>query len=87
MVIFVGGLTDATQEQQLHELFKPFGKISTMRLVRHSITQESMRYGFVTMPMEAEAQAAVEALSGYRLDGRKLTVQDAETDKRRHNGR
>jgi RNA recognition motif-containing protein len=37
--------------------------------------------------MEAEAQAAVEALSGYRLDGRKLTVQDAETDKRRHNGR
>jgi RNA recognition motif-containing protein len=86
MTIFIGGLTDLVDEQRLNELFKPYGKISTMRLVRHSITQESMRYGFVTMPSEDEACRAIEALSGYRLDGRRLTVQDAETDKRRRHG-
>lgn len=86
MTIFVAGFRDSVDEQQLESLFKPFGEISALRLVRDVATGESRRYAFVEMPNRA-ACAAIEALRGYRLEGRKLTVQDADTDQRRHHSR
>jgi len=77
MNIFVGNLTWTTTEDELAQLFEPFGTVSQARIATDRDTGRSRGFGFVEMPNDAEAEAAIEELHGATIGGRQLTVNEA----------
>ena len=84
MNIFVGNLSYNTTEEDLQEAFQEFGQVDSARVIQDRETQRSRGFGFVEMPNDDEARAAVEAMDGKELDGRPLKVNEARprVDKR-----
>ena len=77
MNIFVGNLTWTTTEDELAQLFEPFGTVSQARIATDRDTGRSRGFGFVEMPNDAEAQEAIAELHGATIGGRQLTVNEA----------
>jgi RNA recognition motif-containing protein len=77
MNIFVGNLTWTTTDDELAQLFAPFGTVSQARIATDRDTGRSRGFGFVEMPNDAEAQEAIEELHGANIGGRQLTVNEA----------
>jgi cold-inducible RNA-binding protein len=77
MRIFVGNLAFATTEEELGQLFEPYGTVERAQIVTDRETGRSRGFGFVEMPEAAEAQAAIAGLNGTSLGGRPLTVNEA----------
>jgi RNA recognition motif-containing protein len=77
MQIFVGNLAFTTTEEELAQLFHPYGEIVSVRIMTDRDTGRSRGFGFVEMPDATEAQAAIDGLNGTALGGRTLTVNEA----------
>ena len=77
MTIFVGNLYWETTEDELEQLFAPYGTIERVEILVDRVTGRSRGFGFVEMPNSTEAQAAMTALNGASLGGRPLTVSEA----------
>ena len=77
MHIFVGNLAWSTPEDELHQLFEPYGEIERTQIITDRETGRSRGFGFVEMPNLTEANAAVAGLNGTALGGRQLTVNEA----------
>lgn len=75
--IFVGNLAFTTTEQDLRQLFEPYGTVDTVRIMTDRETGRSRGFGFVEMPDRHAAQTAMEALNGTSLAGRALTINEA----------
>lgn len=75
--VYVGNLPYDTTEDQVVELFKPFGLVNRAALVKDRETGRPRGFGFVEMPNDDEARKAIEALSGKDYEGRPLTVNEA----------
>ena len=76
--LFVGGLPWSADEQALERAFDGFGTLVQTSVVRDRETNRSRGFGFVTFSTEEEAQAAVAAMDGAELDGRRLRVSLAQ---------
>ena len=79
MHIFVGNLALTTTEQDLRQLFEPYGTVETSRMMTDRETGRSRGFGFVEMPDNLAAQTALDALNGTSLAGRALTVNEARS--------
>ncbi len=77
MNIYVGNLSWGTSEADLRDAFEAFGDVSSVAIIKDRDTGKSRGFGFVEMPVDAEANAAIEALNGSNMDGRSLTVNEA----------
>jgi RNA recognition motif-containing protein len=77
MNIFVSNLNFRIRERALAELFKPYGEVTKVRIIKDRETKKSKGYGFVEMPNEEEARKAIEALNGSTQMDRTITVQVA----------
>jgi len=77
MNIFVGNLSYDSTEDSLCALFEEQGDVAEVRIIRSRDSGRSRGFGFVEMPNDEEAQAAIEALNGRELDGRTLKVSEA----------
>ena len=77
MNIFVGNLTWSTTEDELTQLFAPYGSVDRVQIATDRATGRSRGFGFVEMPDSTEAQAAIEGLHGTSVGGRPLTVNEA----------
>src|SRR5437867_1858816 len=75
--IFVGNLALTTTEQDLRQLFEPYGTVETIRIMTDRETGRSCGFGFVEMPDSQAAHSAIGALNGTSLAGRALTVNEA----------
>ena len=76
--IFVGNLPWATTDEDLHELFAPYGEVKRSKIVLDRETNRSLGFGFVDME-EADAARAIEAWNGQPYNGRVLTVNLAQS--------
>jgi len=81
--IYVGGLSYATTDKQLEELFSTHGTVESARVITDKFTGRSKGFGFVEMSSGAEAQKAIQALNGTEFDGRNLTVNEARPQEKR----
>ena len=79
--LFVGGLGSIT-EAQLREAFAPFGVVVDAIVMSDRSTGQSRGFGFITLQNRKDATAAVEALDGSELHGRRIVVNVA-TDRPR----
>ncbi len=75
--LYVGNLSYSTMEHQLREAFSPYGDIVSATLVVDKMSGQSRGFGFVEFATAAEAQRAIDAMSGADLDGRSLNVSIA----------
>ncbi|HVT04994.1 MAG TPA: RNA-binding protein [Thermoanaerobaculia bacterium] len=79
MKLYVGNLSKTTNDAQLNEMMSAFGKTESVAVVTDRDTGESRGFGFVEMPNDAEANAAMAALHGKEVDGRALKVNEAKS--------
>jgi RNA recognition motif-containing protein len=84
--IYVGGLPYAVTDQQLNDLFAPFGSVASARVITDKYSGQSRGFGFVEMATAQEAQAAISALNGSQYGGRTLTVNEAKPQEPRTGG-
>ena len=77
MNIYVGNLPYSTNRDELKELFAAFGEVNAARIVNDRETGRSKGFGFVEMNSDDEARAAIEALNGKEVGGRKVVVNEA----------
>jgi len=77
MKLYVGNLSFETTENDLQDLFEQHGQVSETRLMMDRMTGKSRGFAFVTLNDAAQANAAMNALNGYELNGRALTVSEA----------
>lgn len=77
MNIFVGNLGPDVTEEQVAELFKPFGQVGSVQLVRELFTGKLKGFGFVEMPGRQHSLSAIAGLNGKDLAGRPMTVNEA----------
>lgn len=77
MNIYVGNLAFRTTEEELRQLFGEFGEVSSVKIISDRETGRSRGFGFVEMPNQAEAEAAVNAMNDTDVGGRTLRVNEA----------
>lgn len=77
MNIYVGNLSWNLKDQDLTDLFTPYGEVASAKIVMDKFTQRSKGFGFVDMPNDEQAQAAISQLNGSEVDGRNLVVNES----------
>ena len=77
MNIFVGNLPFDATERDVCKVFERFGGIASCVIVMDKKGKESRGFGFVEMPDERGAYAAIAALDGKEFMGRPLNVSEA----------
>jgi len=87
MKIYVGNLAHQTTEQELRLAFEAFGRVESIAIIKDKFTGDPRGFGFVEMPAEAEAGAAIEGLDGSEVGGRPLKVSKARSQSDKSRGR
>ena len=80
--MYVGNLAYGVRERDLSESFKPHGKVVRARIIKNRSTGKSKGYGFVEMKSDEKPAAAIKALNGMELKGRKIVVNEAKSRSR-----
>jgi len=78
MKLLIRNLARTTSEAELLAIFEPYGTVQSCDLVMDKATGESKGFGFVEMPKQGEAKAAMKHLNGVDLDGNKIRVKKSE---------
>jgi hypothetical protein len=76
--IFIGGLPFSVTDDQLLQLFSPYGEVTEATVAVDRSTTRSKGFGFVQMTDDAAAQQAITALDGSTLSSRTITVSLAK---------
>ncbi len=77
MRIYVGNLSYQTTEAELRQAFESYGQIESVVILMDKFTGQSRGFGFVEMPVKAEAVNAINNLNDKELNGRRLRVNEA----------
>jgi RNA recognition motif-containing protein len=83
MNIYVGNLSYGMSESELRDAFAAFGEVSSAKILIDRETGRSRGFGFVEMPNQNEAEAAISQLNGKDLGGRALRINEARPRERR----
>lgn len=78
MKLLVRNLSRTTTEDELIALFSPFGDIQSCTLVMDKETGKSKGFGFVEIPRQGDAKAAMKNLNGKDVAGNKIRVKKAD---------
>ena len=78
MKLYVGNLSYDTRDQDLRTAFAVYGDVAEATVISDRDTNRSRGFGFVEMPDQTAAEAAMQGLNGKELDGRALTVNEAK---------
>lgn len=73
--LFVRRLSADVTEDELKELFTPYGTVINFVLMRNIHTGRSMRKAFVRFSKPEEAQHAMQALNDMKLKGEAISIQ------------
>jgi len=79
MKLLIRNLARTTSEAEIRALFETHGTVQSCKLVIDKNTGVSKGFGFVEMPRQGEARAAMKTLNGEEIDGSKIRVKKAET--------
>ncbi len=77
MNIYVGNLSFDLSESELRSAFAAHGEVASARIITDAYSGKSKGFGFVEMPNQAEAEAAIRAINGKELKGRAVKVNEA----------
>lgn len=78
MNIYVANVPFKASEEELKELFKAYGEVSSAKIIMDKETQRSRGFAFVDMPDDSEARQAITKLNGSNFLGKDLVVNEAK---------
>lgn len=79
MNIYVGNLSWDLTEQDLLEMFAPFGEVVSAKIVTDKFNNNrSKGFGFVEMSDSEAGNAAIAALHGTEVQGRSIVVNESQ---------
>lgn len=81
MTIYIGNIPYSMKEQDLIDIFQEFGPVESAKVIIDKKTKRSKGYGFIEMKEESDEQAAVDAMNGKDVGGRKVKVSRANPKK------
>jgi RNA recognition motif-containing protein len=84
--IYVGNLSYQTTEDELRQAFEAYGQVASANVITDRMSGRSRGFGFVEMPDDTEANAAISALNDTELQGRRLRVNQARPREERPRG-
>ncbi|GAB6088639.1 RNA recognition motif domain-containing protein [Spirochaeta dissipatitropha] len=76
--LYVGNMNYRTNEETLRGLFEAHGTVNSVTIIYDRQTGQSKGFGFVEMETAEAAEAAIEALNEYEIEGRRLRVNVAQ---------
>ena len=85
MNIFVAKLNFNTTSDDLRDAFEAFGEVDSAKVIMDHFSGKSRGFGFVEMPDDEQAWAAINELNESDLDGNTIVVKKAE-DRRNRGG-
>lgn len=81
MNIFVANLSFKLRDEQLREIFEPYGEVESARIIMDRNSGRSKGFGFVEMANDDDAMLAINELNGKSVEERELVVKVAEERK------
>jgi RNA recognition motif-containing protein len=78
MNIYIGNLSSNTTEDGLKTLFAEFGDVESVKIIKDRLSGRPKGFGFIEMPSNSEADQAIKALNGNRIDGSNIKVRPAD---------
>ena len=81
--IYVGNLPFSATDQEVRDLFEPYGEVSSIHLVTDRETGRPRGFGFVEMANADEADEAIGKLNQTQMGGRTLNVNEARPREQR----
>src|SRR4029450_14163593 len=84
--LYVGGLSYSTTSETLREFFAQSGNVESATVITDRFSGQSRGFGFVEMATDAEAQTAIQKLNDQPFEGRRITVQPANSSGQRSGG-
>jgi RNA recognition motif-containing protein len=78
MNIYVGNLAYGVTDEDLRTAFSAYGEVSRANVIMDRDTGRSKGFGFVEMPDNAQAEAAINGLNDKPLSGRAIRVNEAK---------
>ncbi len=76
--VFVGGLSRGTTDEDLQKAFASYGEMTEAKVITDRDTGRSRGFGFVTFAWNEDAKTAISKMHGAGLDGRNITVNEAQ---------
>ena len=77
MKLLIRNLDRKTTEAELRELFEAYGVVQSCDLVLDEKTGTSKGFGFIEMPKQGEAKAAMKSLNGQLVASKMIRVKRA----------
>ena len=78
MNIFIGNLSHEINEMNLMDIFKEFGLVNSVKVVKDSYTGKFRGFGFVEMFSESDGLNAIKNLNNKMFLGKRLMVNRRE---------
>jgi RNA recognition motif-containing protein len=75
--LYVGNLPYTATDDDLSELFSRAGAVANVHVMRDQATGRARGFAFVEMTTDEGAQAAIEQLHEFQMNGRALVVNEA----------
>lgn len=79
MKLLIRNLARTTTEAELRTMFEAHGTVQACNLVMDKESGKSKGFGFIEMPKQGEAKAAMKQLNGKDVAGSKIRVKKAES--------
>lgn len=86
MKLYVGNLPHQMTEGELAELFAEAGPVVSAKIITDRQTGLPRGFGFVEMETKADGTKAISMFNAKMVDGRPLTVNEAQPPKSRPSG-
>jgi RNA recognition motif-containing protein len=86
MNMYIGNLSHDITDEDLREAFEAFGEVSSAKVIKDHFSGMSRGFGFVEMPNNSEADAAMKALNGSELKDSTLKISEAKPRSERRKG-
>jgi hypothetical protein len=77
MNIYVANVPYSVKDQDLRELFEPYGEVTSAKIIMDKATNRSRGFGFVEMADDNSGRQAIEGTNGKNFHGRDLVVNEA----------
>src|SRR5580692_7272993 len=75
--LYIGSLPYNWAAEQLEEVFKPYGKVTSAAVVADQLTKRSKGFGFIEFESGQDAHKAMSELNGREFEGRSIAVREA----------
>ena len=79
MKLLIRNLARTTTEAALRTMFEAYGIVQSCTLIMDKETSRSKGFGFIVMPKQGDAKAAMKILNGKDVDGNKIRVKKTES--------